>query len=55
MIGGGVSGEKQRLTEPLQSIVDRETFASDYAPVKITTATLGSGAGAYGAAALLLE
>lgn len=55
MLGGGVSGQKERLTAPLQSIVDRETFASDYAPVKITTATLGSSAGAYGAAALVME
>ncbi|MDE6441854.1 MAG: ROK family protein [Clostridia bacterium] len=55
MLGGGVSGQKERLTAPLQSIVDRETFASDYAPVKITTATLGSAAGAYGAAALIME
>lgn len=55
MLGGGVSGEKQRLTAPLQSIVNRETFAAGYAPVEIITATLGSGAGAYGAAALLME
>lgn len=55
MLGGGVSGQKERLTAPLQSIVDRETFASDYSPVKITTATLGSSAGAYGAAALVME
>ena len=55
MLGGGVSGEKQRLTAPLQRIVDKETFAAGYAPVEIITATLGSGAGAYGAAALLME
>ena len=54
MLGGGVSKEGERLTSPLQEIVDRETFASGYAPVKITCATLGSAAGAYGAAALFL-
>lgn len=55
MLGGGVSGQGERLTVPLQSIVDREMFASHYAPVKITTATLGSKAGAYGAAALMMD
>ena len=55
MLGGGVSGQRERLTAPLQNILDRELFASDYAPVKITTATLGSAAGAYGAAALVAE
>ena len=55
MLGGGVSGQRERLTAPLQAIIDRETFASHFAPVKITTATLGSSAGAYGAAALLMH
>ena len=55
MLGGGVSKEGERLTVPLQEIVDRDTFASDYAPVKVTVATLGSAAGAYGAAALWLQ
>ena len=54
MLGGGVSNEGERLTLPLQEILNRETFASDYAPVKVITATLGSSAGAYGGAALLL-
>lgn len=54
MLGGGVSKEGENLTVPLQRIVDRETFAAEYAPVKITVATLGSAAGAYGAAALCL-
>lgn len=54
MLGGGVSKEKERLTVPLQKIIDRETFASSYAPVKVTVAALGSNAGAYGAAALFL-
>lgn len=54
MLGGGVSKEGERLTSPLQEIVDRETFAAGYAPVKVICATLGSAAGAYGAAALFL-
>lgn len=54
MLGGGVSKEGERLTKPLQQLVDEEMFAADYAPVKITTATLGASAGAYGAAALWL-
>lgn len=55
MLGGGVSGQKERLTAPLQGIMDREAFAAHFAPVKVTTATLGSSAGAYGAAALVAE
>lgn len=55
MLGGGVSGQGEKLTAPLQSKMDRELFASNYAPVKILTATLGSKAGAFGAAALIAE
>lgn len=55
MLGGGVSGQREKLTNPLQTILDREMFAAHYAPVKIKTATLGSAAGAYGAAALVIE
>lgn len=54
MLGGGVSNEGEDLTKPLQEILDREVFASSYAPVKVTIATLGSSAGVYGAVALLL-
>ena len=55
MLGGGVSKEGERLTAPLQEILDREMFAPpQYAPVKVAVATLGSAAGAYGAAALFL-
>lgn len=53
MLGGGVSAQRENLTVPLQAFLDRETFAASYAPVKVITATLGSSAGAYGAAALL--
>ena len=55
MLGGGVSAQKENLTVPLQAVLDRETFAAGYAPVKVICATLGSAAGAYGAAALLIE
>lgn len=55
MLGGGVSNQKEKLTEPLQKILDKELFAGQsYAPVKIVTASLGNKAGAYGAAALLM-
>ena len=54
MLGGGISKQGENLTVPLQKILDREIFASGYAPVKVTTATLGPLAGSYGAAALLM-
>lgn len=55
MFGGGVSAQKERLTEPVQRLVDKEIFAgTDFAPVKVVTASLGGKAGAYGAAALLM-
>lgn len=55
MLGGGISKEGEVLTKPLQEILDREAFAAGYAPVRVTTAALGPSAGAYGAAALLLQ
>jgi predicted NBD/HSP70 family sugar kinase len=56
MLGGGVSEQGERLTNPVQKLVDKEIFAgSDFAPVKVVKASLGSKAGAYGAAALLLD
>ena len=54
MIGGGVAAQGTRLTGPLKALVDRETFAVDYAPVEIRCASLGNKAGALGAAALFL-
>ena len=54
LIGGGVAAQGTRLTEPLQTLVDSEIFAADYAPVKIKCATLGNRAGSYGAIALFL-
>ena len=55
ILGGGVSGQGKNLTDPVQNILDREMFAASYAPVKVTVAELGSAAGCYGAAALLIE
>lgn len=53
MLGGGVSEQGDRLTVPLQKIVDKEIFAgTTYAPVKVVKATLGAKAGSFGAAAL---
>lgn len=53
MLGGGVSAQGERLTKPLQAILDKEIFAgNDYAHVDIVTASLGNNAGAMGAAAL---
>ncbi len=55
MLGGGVSKQRTRLTNPLQEIVDSEIIGGiDYAPVKVVTASLGNKAGAYGAAALFM-
>lgn len=56
MLGGGVSEQGEALTKPLQKIVDAELFGgTDYAPVKIVKAKLGSRAGAFGAAALFMD
>lgn len=56
MLGGGIAAEGERLTRPLQEIIDREIFGgNDYAPVKVVKATLGNKAGAIGAAALNLN
>ena len=56
MLGGGVSEQGERLTVPVQRLVDKELFAgTDFAPVKVVKASLGSRAGAYGAAALWME
>lgn len=55
MLGGGVSEQGERLTVPVQKLVDKELFAgTDFAPVKVVKASLGSRAGAFGAAALMM-
>lgn len=55
ILGGGVSAQKEKLTIPLQAILDREVFAAQYAPVKVICAALGTAAGGFGAAALFFE
>lgn len=56
MLGGGVSEQGEKLTVPVQKLVDKELFAgTDFAPVKVVKASLGSKAGAYGAAALIMD
>lgn len=56
MLGGGVSEQGERLTVPLQKLVNKELFGGTaYAPVKIVRAALGGKAGAYGAAALVMR
>lgn len=53
MLGGGVSEQGERLTKPLQTRVDAQIFGgTKFAPVKVVKATLGSRAGAFGAATL---
>ena len=55
MLGGGVSEQGERLTDPLQKLINQEIFAgTGYAPVKVVKASLGSKAGAFGAAALIM-
>lgn len=55
MLGGGVSNQKEKLTAPLQALLDKELFAGQsYAPVKVVWASLGNKAGMLGAAALFL-
>lgn len=55
MLGGGVSEQGEALTKPLQKILDNELMGgTEYAPVKVVKAQLGSRAGAYGAAALFM-
>ncbi len=53
MLGGGVSEQGERLTIPLQKILDADIMGgTEFAPVKVVKAALGSRAGAFGAAAL---
>lgn len=54
LIGGGVAAQGTRLTQPLQTLINRQIFAADYAPVEIKCASLGNRAGAFGATALFL-
>lgn len=53
MLGGGVAAQKDKLTKPVQKLLDKQIFAGQgYAGVKVVTASLGNKAGVYGAAAL---
>ena len=53
ILGGGVCAEGERLTKPLQALVDEEIFAGGDGPrVPVLTAELGNRAGILGAAAL---
>lgn len=56
LLGGGVAAQGTRLTAPLQRMVDEQIFGgNDYAPVTVVCASLGTRAGAYGAAALFMD
>lgn len=55
MLGGGVSEQGERLLAPVRALVTKQIFAGvEYAPIEIVKATLGNGAGAYGAASLFM-
>lgn len=56
ILGGGVCAEGERLTKPLQELVDAELFAGNDGPaVPILIAELANRAGILGAAALFIE
>ena len=56
MLGGGVAAQGERLTKPLQAVMDKEIFGGNgFAAVKIVPASLGNNAGAMGAAALCMK
>lgn len=56
LLGGGVSGQGERLTAPLNDYVREHCFGGDLSYVtKIATASLGNLAGIIGAAALCLQ
>lgn len=56
LLGGGISGEGERLTAPVQQLLNKKIFGGvDYAPVKVLCASLGNRAGSFGAAALFMD
>ena len=56
ILGGGVCAEGERLTKPLQALVNEELFAGTDGPeVPVLTAELANRAGILGAAALFIE
>lgn len=55
LIGGGISKEQEKLTRPLQEMMDRYSFGAAYnPPVEIKTALLENDAGILGAAGLAI-
>lgn len=55
LIGGGISYEKEYLTNPIQKAINEERFGAKFNPkVEIKTASLKNDAGILGAAALAL-
>ena len=55
LIGGGISNEKEYLTDPIQKAINEERFGAAFNPyVEIKTASLKNDAGILGAAALAL-
>lgn len=56
LLGGGISGEGDRLTIPVQQLLNKKIYGGiGYAPVKVLCASLGNRAGVLGAAALLMN
>lgn len=56
LLGGGVCAEGETLLAPLRKFVEKYIYGgTDYAPVKILTATLGNDAGVYGAVKLAMS
>ncbi len=56
ILGGGVAGEGEYLVNRVREYVEKNIYVgTDYAPLEITTATLGNDAGVYGAFAYAME
>lgn len=52
IVGGGISGQGEKLMEPIREILKTEVFAGQADKVIVRTATLGNDAGVIGAAML---
>ena len=56
LLGGAISKERDRLTVPLQKMMDEQSFGAKFNPrVEVKIASLQNDAGILGAAALLLD
>ena len=54
IMGGGMSAQKERLTDPLNEFLQHECFGAAYRPIaRVVPASLGNDAGIIGAACLL--